>query len=63
MEDEEAAVGVEKTAWKPGDRERAAPSEREDPFPYRNTYHIITALVLCAAAPPPQLGWGRCSST
>jgi hypothetical protein len=35
-------LGVEKTAGKPGDRERAEPSERDDPFTYRNTYHIIT---------------------
>ncbi len=26
-----ASWGVEKTAWKPGDRERPEPSEREDP--------------------------------
>jgi hypothetical protein len=45
---------VEKTAWKTGDRERAEPSEREDPFTYRNTYHIITVYravtVRCRAA-------------
>ncbi len=47
-------VGVKKTTGKPGDRERAEPSERDDPFTYRNTYHIITvyrAVTLrCSAA-------------
>ncbi len=47
--------GVEKTAWRPpGDRERAEPSVREDPFTYHNTYHRITVYravtVRCRAA-------------